>query len=244
MDISEDISEITKLVTEGAKKKFGWLLPNIQDDKVALRSFLHNFHWGEDLNLKAAKKNLDAGIVEIIDTETDHRSNGILITENGYFVTCYHCVKTEVPGKLIRVASGMAYPIKKVIGYNKSNDIAIAKAIMIGKHEPLRYRFAKKPTIANSFPIVHHGRYDGELRMKLGKVESPSLHSVQISKTKQQFDNQVRLDVHAVPGDSGGVVATTNGEIYGVMCTGDEDGRAGTCTFWFEVLDLISSIVK
>jgi hypothetical protein len=69
---------------------------------TALDEFINSIYWGEDLRPAEARKNLEYGIIEIT-CGSSHAANGLLITEDGYFITPKHCLSEEMKEKKIRL---------------------------------------------------------------------------------------------------------------------------------------------
>lgn len=217
---------------------------NIKADKEALKEFVNNFHWGDGLTDSQAKSNLENGIVEITDFEGT-TCNGLLITENGYFITSYHCVADLEYELYIVTSNGKKYPIQKVCAYSKKDDVALVKANMPGSAKAMVYRFAKKYNIAKKFAIVMLSRNKTKLRLKGGYVHNPKLVQVERNGDAHLVENQIWIEVDSVPGDSGSIYSTMDHRIYGVHASGlTDDKKWGMCTFWFQVIKLINLVAN
>lgn len=220
----------------------------IEADKQALNSFVENFHWGEDLSNREAKANLENGIVEIIDHSGYHLANGLLITNNGYFLTNHHCVDHDLLRLFIRLADDTSYPIARICSYNKANDVALVKANIPGTSEARRYKFAHKHNQRKQFPIVVLERMDGKILLKGGFVGRAELKHVDMSDEDEELImyNQVCFSGNMIPGDSGGTVVTMDYQVYGFACTGAADektkGIMGSCSFLFTALELVKTV--
>lgn len=216
-----------------------------QIDKEVLQQFVNNFHWGENLNDMEAKSNLEAGLLEIIAVGKGHYGNGLLITENGYFVTNYHCVDLKDLSLLnVVLANGASYPITKVCGYNKKSDVALVKADIPGAVSAKLYKFSNSHIVKKNSSLVLLTRWDGLVKVKGGSVAYSSFISAN-TVDGQVCHNQIVLSTDCAPGDSGGVVVSQGFRVYGLMCSklqGSE--KIGTCTFWFQVLSVISAVIN
>lgn len=216
----------------------------IKADKSALREFVHNFHWGENLTDYQAKQNLQKGIVKLTDGET-FEGNGLLITENGYFITSYHCVRGVKGQMSIELANGKTYPVTKVCAHNDKDDIAIVKADIPGESKALVYRFTNRYNIAQRFAIVSLSRRNNKLLVKGGYINYPKIVELKAGEDRKEVvTNQIQMENDVTNGESGGIVSTLDYRIYGVVCLGAKSSvKFGACTFWFRALDLINLIV-
>ncbi len=223
--------------------------PQLKKDKQALSDFLQNFYWGEMLSVEQAKANLRSGVLELVDNYGRHRSNGLLLTQNGYFLTNYHCVEDKIDNLQVVTESGGVYQVLKICGHNKKNDTALVKADIPGKAEALRYKFAPKPDLAIHIPIVMLMREHGKCKIKGGFIHRPKFKEVKVEYRDRTFVNQIELNLDGVPGDSGSVISTEDGKIYGITCTGatKDDGKkiySSSCTFWVQALGIVSAVVN
>ncbi len=224
----------------------------IKLDKLALQDFINNFHWGSDLSDINARNNLELGLVEITDEDGYHSSNGLLITNNGYFVTNYHCVDDlDDVDKYIRTVDGRVCKILKVCGGNPHNDIALVKADMSGPAEALCYKFAETHNISKDFPVALFTRRDvygspkDNLKIKYGTIRKPQLRTYKSNSPGGDVKNQVEISMITSAGDSGGVIATKEGKIYGLLTGGGANQKhVSACTFWFEALKIIQIVVS
>ncbi len=221
----------------------------IKRDKQALSDFLQNFYWGEMLSVEQAKANLKSGVLELTDAYGRHRSNGLLLTQNGYFLTSYHCVEDKIENLLVVTESGGVYPVLKICGHNKKNDTALVRADIPGKAEALRYKFAPKPDLANHLPIAMLMREYGKYKIKGGFIYRPKFKEVKVEYMDRTFVNQIELSLDGVPGDSGSIISTEDGKIYGITCTGatKADGTkaySSSCTFWVQAIEIVSAVIN
>ncbi|QQS23320.1 trypsin-like peptidase domain-containing protein [bacterium] len=218
----------------------------LQLDKAALAEFANNFYWGNFLSDQEAKTNLERGIVEIVGEGGGHSSNGLLITRNGYVITSHHCVDDLHKGRLfVRRDNGQFYRITKVVFAGKGSDIALVKADKGGPAEAIRYRFAPKFDIAQEFPVAHYSYWNQRLKKIFGIVRNPKLRKVRALGKEFPYGNQVEVSMKTICGDSGGIVATKNSEIYGVVSTGNaKDVDITYCTFWFEAIAIINGLIN
>lgn len=226
-----------------------WFVRMPQQDKSVLRPFLGNFYWAESLSDEEARNNLERSVVEVTTPDGQHISNGLLISRHGYFITNFHCVKTWVKTGLdtpfLRLGSGKSFPISHVVGHRMEDDIAIVKASIPGKHEHLTYKFYKDSRVIQGAPLVLLGQESSELKPKSGFCMSRNFKRVMVQDHSYALENQVEMDIEAIPGDSGGPIVTVDKRVFGIITVGTSDGQFySSCTFWFRVLNLITEITN
>ena len=102
--------KLFKLVT-GKRERTKRLVTTLDD-------FLTNAK-NNSLTSEQAKKNLREGIIELIKNE-QHSSNGLLITDDGYFLTARHCVEGSLPLQIV-LYDGMKCRVEKYVLKETSN---------------------------------------------------------------------------------------------------------------------------
>lgn len=210
------------------------------EDKKALASFVQNVYWGEDLSPEEAKRNVAAGLLEILWTEGGHRANGLLITANGYFITNYHCVEGDPENCVLQDFLGVRHRIQRICCISKSRDLVLAKAGFSGEPLPLRYKYFHEENFGQgATPVVALTWRNGEIVMRGGYTHGKTeVCETNIARLLQQ---QIRLEISVQTGDSGGVVASMEGRLIGLLSGKYRDGvPIAYCARWFDVLDLIT----
>jgi S1-C subfamily serine protease len=191
-------------------------------EKKALWKFVFQIYAGHDLSADEAKKNIEDGILEIVWDNGEHNANGILVSESGYIVTCYHCVEKKLEEKRV-IYRNRRYRIKRVCADDVSRDLALVK-IDTGR-DPVagKYKFLLETEIraGSQIPIVLLCRREGKLQRTGGFLSGWKFHFI-----GGEQDQYVRRQATG-PGDSGAAIVTTEGELAGIhagVCVGD-DGR-------------------
>ena len=206
-----------------------------------LNEFIQQFHWGENLIKDKALSNLEDGLVEIVD-QGQHSSNGLLITNSGYFLTARHCVlESKLEGRSIRLANGRLYPIKEVWANTSKSDIALARAdIPVRDSESKQYKLYNTNTLNKSikYPVVLITRRSGEVKKSYGFIRD-DLVKVK-SYTGDTYCNHFELNISSQPGDSGGIVVSQDGRLVGFLSTNNESYRA-SCAKIIEGMEQVHS---
>jgi S1-C subfamily serine protease len=191
-----------------------------------LENFIQQLYWGYNLDSNESKKNLEESLIEITKYGK-HASNGILISENGYFLTAKHCISRDLFSMKIRLYNGLSYPIEKVCveygeGKNLKNDLALVKAKIPNKSLSKTYRiFNTLSEIGTKkLPLIILTRREGEVNTSGGFLEEFSCEgNVKLSRGYSvSKDNHFLLNAFVKPGDSGGIIVTADeGKLIGLV---------------------------
>lgn len=134
------------------------------------------------------------------------QGSGAIISSDGYVVTNYHVISGAKKATILTY-DGKKYPLK-VMGYNKGEDIAILKIV---SNETFDYfEFGNSDTIKAGQKVVVLGNPAGlSFTATEGIISSPS-------RTINGND-YVQIDVPVNPGNSGGPLINSQGEIIGIV---------------------------
>jgi len=110
----------------------------LNKDNLGLERFL--LLEGQKISPLESFFNLKKNIIEIT-YEGKHCSNGLLVTNTGYFLTPEHCLRKFSFQKEIRFLTGESYPITDICHRDIDYDIALGKAdIKNLKNSSIGYR--------------------------------------------------------------------------------------------------------
>lgn len=208
-------------------------------DRDTIRDFIQNFYHGDALSDKVAKVNLKQGLVELIWPDGQHLGCGLLITDNGYFLTCNHCINEDLSQISARLADGEVSRRVKLCAYSVKYDVALVKMELDGQVRARRYKFYQKLdyNFLNLQPLFSVSLVNGVEKIIAGvgqKVEVKT--KIKNGKTYWQHLN---CFLKSKKGDSGSVVTTADGRIVGLLSTGADDFNSGVAT-WNYFLELLS----
>ena len=187
----------------------------------------------KNIEKNESEKNIEESLIEIV-VEGQHSSNGILITDDGYFLTAKHCVDKNLERKSIRLYDGQIYPIEKVCAYAPNEDLALVKANIPNKCVPKKYKILENSLeIMNpleKIPVNLMTRIDGKIIKKYGFIIPFHNYKILLEDEEKLISasNYLRLRISAKPGDSGGIVINTNKELIGIFCYGNKKNNATT----------------
>lgn len=229
-----------------------------KDYKAAIKSldeFIQQIYWGEDIAPEESKKNIKEGLIKILvysqnthGISSSYNSNGLLITEDGYFLTAKHCINHKLSDlMMIEDGKGRTYGIEKICAVSKKEeDIALGKIKIEKKSKPIKYRLYNTNQLKLGLPVaILYYNNDGKLETKYGLIKQIWNDSkVDLLNGRfTSFPDQFVIDLNkpAEPGHSGGVIISPDGRLVGILSTADVSGEtniAGGVKF-FKALELI-----
>jgi len=201
---------------------------NKQEISAALYGFINQIYWAEDLRPDESIKNLEESVVELTMCGR-HSSNGLMITEDGYFLTAKHCIDGDIRYLQVRLSNGRSYNISHVCVQSDKEDVALVKAEVPGRCRPKKYRIFNTNKI-KSLPAAIMLRKDGKVNTKHGFMkeyeEAFCYDTNQKNRKYPEHHFQLQL-MGGKPGDSGGVVVDTDGRLIGILSGGIETSANG-----------------
>lgn len=199
-----------------------------------LEEFVQNIYWADFLSSEQSIKNLEESLVEVLYEDLQHKGNGLLITEDGYFLTANHVREEDgkdcSPAKYIRDYQNEIYPIKKICQTDEREDLALLKAEIKAEKYQKRYKICNTDKLKNfnmgEFPIQIKTRLNGKIEDKEG-----SLILNYVVCEKLNYTNQIGSDIQVRGGDSGGIIISSERrELIGFVSNGMEEGDFEFCS--------------
>lgn len=193
---------------------------------ATLDDFLENAK-SNSLTDEQAQKNLEEGVVELVKNG-QHSSNGLLITDDGYFLTARHCVEHSLP-QYVRLYDGSVYPFENVCSQREGTylDLALAKVKILGECKSRKYKICDKGNLKPGSSLRSLSRWNGELIHRDGSMEGKVIRTLirdatysSISKdyASSVYANSILSSVPTIKGDSGGILITPDAGIIGILC--------------------------
>ncbi|MBR4292735.1 MAG: trypsin-like peptidase domain-containing protein, partial [Clostridia bacterium] len=141
---------------------------------------------------------------------TDGAGSGVIITENGYVLTCAHVIDGATSVN-VKMSDGLSYPAK-VIGSDTVTDVAVLKIegekfpfVVVGDSDKL---IVGEIAVAIGNPL-------GELG---GTVTNGIISALDREvKIQEQSYNLLQTNAAINPGNSGGGLFNINGELIGIV---------------------------
>lgn len=193
-----------------------WSKSKKREAEINALSAFANEEWHTSMN------NIKKGLVEIIESG-EHSSNGLLITENGYFLTPKHCAK-RLSKKSVRLNNGNEYGIEKLLAISKKEDIALVKARIPESCSPIKYNF--KNEFKEKDIIALYTMIDGKLLDNYGFIYcQKNLAKTCLSDNEklEHYKNQFMVNIYAKPGYSGSIIVNKDQKILGILSGGNCD---------------------
>ena len=169
----------------------------------------------------------DPGLVDVVSSlgfqSGEAAGTGIVLTPNGEVLTNNHVINGATSVKVRDIGNGRVYPAK-VVGYSATKDIAVLQlqgasgltTATLGDSSHVRIG-DKVVAIGNALgkngtPSVAPGRVTG-----LGQAITASDEG---SGTSEQLTGLIRSNAPIQPGDSGGPLTNTHGQVIGIDTAG------------------------
>ena len=188
---------------------------NRKNDAKTLENFIQNIYFANELSTKESIKNLEESLIELVQYKKYHSSNGLLVTENGYFITNFHCVKGHKKDNIKVNYQGKNYNIK-ICEPNLEEDLVLAKINLKGEQNPKRYKFFDTNSLKNyylwDFPINLKTKHDGKIKEKYGHLKF-NFCLDKTNKGEQKYANQIHTLIDTEKGDSGGIIIDKEGRL-------------------------------
>lgn len=188
-----------------------WERKVLERNLSALEGFLYQAESMDGISPEESWKIISRGLVEITYNNREHAANGILITENGYFLTSRHCVET--PDNMKISHGGRRYRIKKICAYSPGGDIALAKIDLDGDFRPLGYMTATETN--PKLPAVMVVMRKGKPVEKYGWIANNG------GMICEGSENYISLNLNSRPGDSGSPLLDTERRLIGIHSGSD-----------------------
>ena len=191
----------------------------------AFDEFAQEFKNYDRQQLRRGLDYLEHGLVEITQYG-QHIANGLLVTDDGYFVTAEHCVRDDLSKLKIKTHDGSTYKIERVCAVGTRFDVALAKAKISAETSARKYYFYNGKKM-EALPVAVMTRRNGTLETLYGIATGNSSYITVFKNEKlvQTYDN-FNLILSARPGDSGGIILTPDSSIMGLLSTGNKKNYA------------------
>jgi hypothetical protein len=216
----------------------------------ALTTFINQFYFGQILPPTEAQKNLEDGTLELTWKSGAHCGNGLLVTDDGLFVTCAHCLGNNLEKQRARNHTGNCYGIEKVLTVSsfRKNDIVLAKAAIPGERKARSYKFGESENPPEGKPVALFGRKGNEVYRKYGFVKGTYMReTIMTDNGETRVTGHVGYKLTSERGDSGGIIADIERKIVGIVSLGSELDAQGnpregftSGVKWFKVLEMIA----
>jgi len=175
----------------------------------------------KDISPEESNKNLEEGLIEIKENGY-HSSNGILITEDGYFLTALHCLEDLVNKREVKIYTkeNKRYAFEKICSSIPKEDICLAKADIQKRCIARRYSLYTGE-VKKEF-ILLLTRKNEMLYKNFGEIlRGWNPHKLKkLNGEKVHYLNHFETTNITKKGDSGGIIINPNSQLIGMACGG------------------------
>ena len=165
---------------------------------------------------------VDPGLVDVVSTlgyqNGEAAGTGMVLTSTGEVLTNNHVIDGATSVKVRDVGNGRTYSAK-VVGYDKTHDVAVLQLV----------NASGLTTVSLSSSGVQNGQKVVALGNALGKGGTPSVATGKVTATgrtitasdedagnAEQLHGLIQTNAGIQPGDSGGALVNTQGDIVGM----------------------------
>ena len=166
-----------------------------------------------NLSKKESNQRIEESLIEITYSEGQHKGNGILISENGLFLTAGHCIDKMLYNQKVRISNVGLYSLEKVCIKDEINDLILAKIKINQRYSIKRYNIHNSEEI-EKMPIQLITRREGILNRKYGFILGDWNPYEDVNGNK--YVDNFCINGILIPGDSGGVILSPCSELIGL----------------------------
>jgi serine protease Do len=149
--------------------------------------------------------------------------SGLIVSTNGYVVTNFHVVDKAVSVRCILTSREQLNAA--IVGRDLETDLALLKLELPPGHKPLpAARFGDSAKLESGDFVMAMGSPFGLSRsVSFGIVSNPA----QYLEGRSEFNNWIQTDAAIHPGNSGGPLVDTHGEVVGINSLATTGGKLG-----------------
>ncbi|MFH1401254.1 MAG: S1C family serine protease [Nanoarchaeota archaeon] len=230
-----------------------WMVGRDRDtDRSMLERFVQNLYWAQDMPVADAKRSLEQGLLTVHERLPPRdgltmvgQGNGLLITDDGYFLTAAHCLATSL-GARVRTSAGIWYDVLPGRVNYGSEDLVLAKADIPKRPAARVYRLGLDGCLKEGAVEVV-SRKDSGVRRKYGVLNPSGLGGSYVRWSEgglEEFPNHFSLLYPGQRGDSGSIVVDPQAYLLGFISGGNEELRTGTACRTSAALNLVHAYLR
>jgi S1-C subfamily serine protease len=159
-----------------------------------------------------------------IDTQLGYQSvegsgTGIVLDPGGTVLTNNHVVAGATGIRAVAVANGQPYDVD-VLGYDRSHDIAVLQ--LRGAGDLPAANIGSSAQLAVGDPVIAVGNAGGQggtpraVPGRITALNQTVSASDEVTGSQETLTNLIKADTPIIPGDSGGPMVNTAGQVIGV----------------------------
>jgi S1-C subfamily serine protease len=162
------------------------------------------------------------GLVDIVSTlgyqQAEAAGTGMVLTSSGEVLTNNHVIDGATSIKATDIGNGRTYTAK-VVGYDKSHDVAVIKLVGASGLDTVSVSSAGAEVGDKVVALGNAGGKGGAPSVVTGKVTGLDKNitaSDESSANSEQLSGVTRTNANIQPGDSGGALVNTSGDVIGM----------------------------
>jgi S1-C subfamily serine protease len=208
------------------------------------------------LSVSQVEAKVDPALVDVVSTidygEAEAAGTGIVLTSSGEVLTNNHVVEGATSIKVTDIGNGKTYSAS-VVGYDVSVDVAVIKLQAASRLKTAT--LGNSSTVAVGQSVVAIGNAEGAGGMPAAATGTVTAlgqsitASDEITGSDEQLAGMVETDADIQPGDSGGPLLNTSGQVLAIDTAGSttfrfqfsgSDNTSGTDGFAIPINDALS----
>jgi S1-C subfamily serine protease len=178
---------------------------------------------GTDLTTSQVAARVSPGLVDVTSTlgyaRAQAEGTGLVLTRSGEVLTNNHVIEGATSVSVTDIGNGRTYPVK-VVGYDRTHDIAVLQ--MQGASGLATVTLGDSSTAAVGQQVVALGNAGGKggapsvVTGRITGLGASIAASDQAAGTTEQLTGLIHHNADIQPGDSGGPLANTAGQVIGI----------------------------
>jgi serine protease Do len=191
----------------------------LQNSIASLQGTVTNLEGGVNFTELVTKITPSLVYIRVSGPRTAGSGSGIIISDKGYILTCYHVID-GASSINVTLNNGQTIPATVVNG-SQGRDAAIIKLNTVPAN--------LKAAVLGISSAVLTGDVVASTGFALGYISPPSFTTGVISAIRKLDDgyNYLQTDAAINPGDSGGMLVNTKGEVIGINAAREAWDNAG-----------------
>ncbi len=164
-------------------------------------------------------------LINTVTTSGEAAGTGMVLSSNGYILTNYHVVQTSTSIK-VNVASTDTTYTATVVGHDATNDVALLKVSATG----MQTVTVDTATVSVNDKVTAVGNSEGQGYLSAADGTVTALNAtLQVTNEESASGSEtltgaIETTAAAVPGDSGGPMYDSQGEVIGMTTAGETSG--------------------
>jgi len=197
--------------------------------------------WSVASSAQGASRSSSSGVV-VIESNFGYQGGqgagtGMVLTSDGEILTNNHVVNGATTIRVIVPGTDKSYSAK-VVGYSVTDDVAVIKASGASGLDTISPGDSSKVAVGDAVTALGNAGGTGSLTPAQGHVTGldQTITASEGGGSSEQLTGMIQSDAPIQPGDSGGAIVNSSGQVVGMITAGDVQGfRSQTSTVNYSV---------